>query len=125
YCFLGKTLSAGHIALWNPYTMGGAPFAADPVSGWMNLLAMLVFGTLSCSTAMRTFIVLQPIIAGLGMYWFLRGESSSRAVATTGGLILVSLVGSTFESSLAFAGFAAWLPILLGAVSRCLRSATW
>jgi hypothetical protein len=125
YCFLGKTLAAGHIALWNPYTMGGAPFAADPVSGWMNLSAMLVFGTLPCTTAMRMFIVLQPIIAGLGMYWFLRGESLSRAAATAGSLILVSLVGSTFGSSLAFAGIVAWLPILLGAVSRCFGSATW
>ena len=125
YCFLGKTLAAGHIALWNPFTMAGAPFAADPQSGWMYLSAMLVFGVLPCSAAMRTFIVLQPVIAGLGMYWFLRGESLSRAAATAGGLIFVSLVGSTFSSSLPFAGIAAWLPILLGAVSRCLRSATW
>ena len=29
YCFLGKSLAAGHIPAWNPYSMSGAPFAAD------------------------------------------------------------------------------------------------
>ena len=27
WCFLGRTLSAGHIPAWNPYSMSGAPFA--------------------------------------------------------------------------------------------------
>src|SRR6266542_2306409 len=30
WCYLGKTLAAGHIAAWNPHVMGGVPFAADP-----------------------------------------------------------------------------------------------
>src|SRR5947207_15331389 len=51
YCFLGETLRAGHIALWNPYTLGGTPFAADPLSGWMYLPAMLVFAALPCGAA--------------------------------------------------------------------------
>ena len=97
YCFLGETLGAGHIALWNPYTFGGTPFAADPLSGWMYLPAMLTFTALPCGTAMRGFIVLQPLLAGLGMYWFLRGESLSRTAATVGGLVLsLSVVGSLF-----------------------------
>src|SRR5712691_7112781 len=25
YCFMGKTLAAGHLPGWNPYTMGGVP----------------------------------------------------------------------------------------------------
>ncbi len=126
YCFLGKTLGAGHIALWNPYTFGGTPFAADPLSGWMYLPAMLTFTALPCGTAMRAFIVLQPLIAGLGMYWFLRGESVSRTAATVGGLVLsLSVVGSLFGVMLSFAGVVAWLPILLGATSRCLRARSW
>ena len=126
YCFLGRTLGAGHIALWNPYTLGGTPFAADPLSGWMYLPAMLTFTAFPCGTAMRGFIVLQPLLAGLGMYWFLRGESLSRTAATVGGLVLsLSVVGSLFGVMLAFAGVVAWLPILLGATSRCLRARSW
>jgi Bacterial membrane protein YfhO len=126
YCFLGETLRAGHIALWNPYTLAGTPFAADPLSGWMYLPAMLVFAALPCGAAMRFFIVLQPIIAGLGMYWFLRGESLSRIAATVGGLILaLSIAGSLFGLTLAFAGMVAWLPVMLGSESRCFRTRTW
>ncbi len=32
YCFLGKSLAAGHLPAWNPHVMGGVPFAADPQS---------------------------------------------------------------------------------------------
>src|SRR5207302_11208652 len=74
YCFLGKSLAAGHIPAWNPYSMSGAPFAADPQSGWMYLPPMALFTALPCSVAIRAMIVLQPIIAGLGLYAFLRSE---------------------------------------------------
>ena len=125
-CFLGETLRAGHIALWNPYTLGGTPFAADPLSGWMNLFAMLTFAALPCGQAMRFFIVVQPLIAGLGMYWFLRGESLSRIAATVGGLVpALTTAGSEFGLTLAFAGVIAWLPVMLGAESRCLQAGTW
>ena len=34
WTFLGRALRAGHIPLWQPSLMGGAPFAADAQSGW-------------------------------------------------------------------------------------------
>jgi hypothetical protein len=36
---------------------------------------MALFSLFSCGTALRFFIVLQPLLAGLGLYWFLRKES--------------------------------------------------
>src|SRR5438093_4570396 len=74
YCFLGKSLAAGHIPAWNPHVMGGIPFASDPQSGWLYLPAMLLFALLACGTALRWFIVLQPLMAGLGLYASLRTE---------------------------------------------------
>src|SRR5438132_6119410 len=125
-CFLGATLRAGHIPLWNPYTLSGTPFAADPLSGWMSLPTMLTFAALPCGQAMRLFIVVQPLIAGLGMYWFLRGESLSRIASTSAGLILaLPIAGSQIGIALAFAGVVAWLPVMLGAESRCLRAGAW
>src|SRR5215204_5665301 len=44
YYFLGETLSSGDIPGWNPYQFSGTPFAADPLSGWTYLPAMLRFG---------------------------------------------------------------------------------
>src|SRR5439155_8038242 len=78
YCFLGKSIAAGHIPAWNPHVMAGVPFAADPQSGWMYIPAMLLFAGLPCSVAIRLIVVLQPILGGLGLYWFLRSEGLSR-----------------------------------------------
>src|SRR5689334_22747662 len=41
FSFLGERLRSGHLPLWNPYQFSGAPFAADPESGWTYLAAML------------------------------------------------------------------------------------
>src|SRR5207302_1745165 len=88
YCFLGKTLAAGHLAGWNPHVMGGTPFAPDPQSGWMYATPMALFSALPCHVAIRWFIVAQPLLMGLGLYGFCRSEGLPRAAATVGGLTL-------------------------------------
>jgi len=125
-CFLGRSLASGHIPAWNPYAMGGFPSAADPQSGWMYLPVMVLFSVLPCGAAMRWFIVLQPILAGLGMYWFLRSEAISRLSSTVGGVALaLAAAGSTFVVWLPFMGIVMWIPLLLAAASRCLQAPTW
>src|SRR5205085_6819425 len=125
YCFLGKTLAAGHIAAWNPHVMGGVPFAADPQSGRMYAQAMALFSSLPCGTAIRWFVVANPLIAGLGMYAFLRAEGLARASSTVGGLALcMPLAGSYLLLNLPFAGTLAWTPVTLAAVARVLRATT-
>jgi hypothetical protein len=119
YCFLGKTLASGHIPVWNPDVMGGVRFAADPQSGWGYLPAMLLFAVFGCDRAIRWFIVVQPILAGLGVYWFLRSEGASRAASTTGGLVLAMILcNSYFGIYLPFAGVIASTAVMLAAASR-------
>ena len=126
WCYLGKSLAAGHIPAWNPAVMGGIPFAADPQSGWLYVPPMVLFSTLPCAVAIRAFIVLQPILSGLGMYWFLGSEGTSRPAATVGGLALaLPVAGSFYVLSLPFAGMFAWTPLLLASASRYLRSPSW
>jgi len=126
HCFLGTSLRAGHIPAWNPYAMGGVPFAADPQSGWMNLPAMLLYSVLPCGAALNAFVVLQPILAGLGVYWFCRGEGASRVAATFGGVALgVGLAGSSVVLALPFSAAFAWTALTLAAASRLLRARTW
>ena len=43
YSYLGERLRSGDIPAWNPYQFSGAPFAADPLSGWTYLPAMILF----------------------------------------------------------------------------------
>jgi hypothetical protein len=126
FCFLGQSLSHGHIPLWNPHQMAGMPYAADPQSGWLYLPAMALFTTLSCGTALRMFIVLQPLMAGLGLYWFLRKEQLRRVTATAGGLSLAMLVAaSDVGLSLPFAGMLAWTPFALVGASGYLSATRW
>lgn len=126
YCFLGKALAAGHIPAWNPHVMIGIPFAADPQSGWMNLPAMLLFASAPCGTALRLYLFAQPVIAGLGLYSFLRTEETSRAAATAGGLVLaLAIAGSFIGSYVPFSSSLAWTAVLLAAGARYVRSARW
>lgn len=125
-CFLGRSLAAGHIPSWTPHVLSGTPFAADPQSGWMDLLPMLLYSTLRCGTALRWLVVLQPLLAGLGIYWFARGEGLSRSAATVGGLALaVAVSGSRLPVSIRFPGVVAWTALLLAAASRYVRAPTW
>jgi Bacterial membrane protein YfhO len=123
YCFLGKTLASGHVPAWNPYLMGGLPFAADPQSGWLSTPPMLLFTLFPCGGAIRWMVVLQPLIGGLGIFAFLRSEGLSRPLATVGGLVLgIGMAGSNVSSSLPFAGSLAWTAVALAACSRYVRA---
>ncbi|HEX2267098.1 MAG TPA: hypothetical protein VHI97_02700, partial [Actinomycetota bacterium] len=123
YCFLGKTLINGHIPDWNPHVMAGVPFAADPQSGWMYFPPMVLFAVFSCSIAIRLMIVLQPILAGVGLYWFLRGEGISRPASTVGGLSLaLGLAASKVPLAIPFSASLAWTTLTLAACSRYVRA---
>jgi hypothetical protein len=118
WCFLGRALAAGHIPTWLPSQFGGVPFASDPQSGWLYLPAMLLFGTLSCSRALGAVILLNPILAGLGLHLFLRHEGLGRPAATVGGVTLaLSMCGSVVVLSMPFAGTIAWTAVALAGAS--------
>ena len=76
FAYLGRSIAAGHIPLWNPYEMAGYRFAADPQGGWLYLTPMALFSTLSPAAAMRAFIVVNPLLAGLGLYGFCRSGAA-------------------------------------------------
>ena len=126
FTFLARSLDAGHVPLWNPYEMMGYRFAADPQSGWLYVPAMAIFAIFSPGAAMRALIVLNPLVAGLGLYWFLRKESLSRAAATAGGLSLGMLMStSEMAISMPFAGFLAWTTVVLVGASGFRQSVMW
>jgi hypothetical protein len=125
-CFMGRSLSAGHVPLWNPFEMAGTPFAADPQSGWLSVPWMLTSWVFGCGGGLRAFIVLQPVLAGLGLYWFLRRERLNRVASTAGGLSLaMAMAASNVAVSLPFAGAIAWTPFVLVGASGFFRSHTW
>jgi len=126
WTFLGDSVVAGRIPLWNPFEMAGTPFAADPQSGWLYLPWMLLSWLLPCGEGLRAFIVLQPILAGLGLFWFMRMERLHRIAATVGGLSLAMMVAaSNLAISLPFAATLAWTPFILVGASGFLSKRRW
>lgn len=67
FSFLGEQLRGGNIPGWNPYQFAGAPFAADPESGWTYLPAMAIFAALPLEPAARTLMLFHFLLAALGM----------------------------------------------------------
>ena len=126
WSFLGDSIAAGRVPLWNPFEMAGYRFAADPQSGWLYAAPTVLFSLFSPGTALRTFIVFNPLLAGLGMYAFLRKEDLGRAAATVGGLVLAMMMAtSTIAISLPFAGALGGTAVLLLAASGYRRAEGW
>ena len=61
WSFLGDSIAAGRIPLWNPFEMVGYRFAADPQSGWLYVPPMVLFSVFSPGPALRSHR-LQPIV---------------------------------------------------------------
>jgi hypothetical protein len=123
WSFLGDALRAGHVPAWLPNQFAGVPFASDPQSGWLYLPAMLLFTMLPAARAMEWFIVSQPIIAGLGLWWFLRHEGLGRPASTFGGLTFALVIsGSSAVLSMPFAGTLAWTAMTLAGASALVRA---
>jgi hypothetical protein len=126
YRFLARTLALGHVPAWNPHVLGGAPFVADPQSGWISPTAVALFAVLPPLTALRWFLVLQPIVAGLGVYRFLRDERASRAAATVGGLVLaLGVAGSRYVALPWLSASLAWTAVTLAAAARWAGAEAW
>ncbi|MDQ3985625.1 MAG: YfhO family protein [Actinomycetota bacterium] len=126
HCNLGRTLAAGDVPLWNPYSLGGMPFASDPQSGWMYFPAMVLYTLFPCDLAVRLFTTLLVVITGIGAYSFLRSEGMSRVAATTGGLVLAMYSAvSGVSGKFPFSGFLAFSTLTLAGASRVLQARTW
>jgi hypothetical protein len=126
WSFLGDAIAGGTIPVWNPLEMTGYRFAADPQSGWLYAPPMLLFSTLSPGLALRAFVVLNPLLAGVGLYAFLRRETLGGAAATVGGLVLaMTMSTSTIAISLPFAGALAWTTVVLIGASGYRRADRW
>jgi hypothetical protein len=125
-CMLGRAIAEGHVPLWNPFEMSGTWFAADPQSGWLSLPTMVSSWLFGCGGGLRALIVLNPILAGLGLFWFLRKEGLGRIAATAGGLSLAMAVSASILAiSLPFAGTLAWTPFLLAGAAGFFGRTGW
>jgi len=123
WCAMGTAVAHRTVPTWLPNQFGGVPFASDPQSGWLYAPVLLLFGATSCARALGLVITLNPILAGLGMYWFFRNERVGRPASTVGGLVMaMSVAGSYTILSMPFAGTLAWTGMTLAGVSGMVHA---
>ena len=76
------TRASGGLPLWNPFFASGQPFAGNPAYEVFHPLTTLFF-FLPFEWAFRLQVIIPPLIAAVGMYWFLRIIRRSRPAALT------------------------------------------
>ena len=119
YAHLGAALRSGTIPEWDPSLLSGHPFASDPQSGWMYLPPMVLSVLFSPLWTVKLMALLQPILAGCGLYAFLVEEQFGRVLAAAGGVSLAGMIaGSTLYAAIPFSATLAWMALSLWTVSR-------
>src|SRR3989344_5424080 len=71
--FIGS-LKNGIVPFWNPYSFSGTPFLAHPSTAAFYPFN-LVFLLLPLSFAFSVFLYSHLVLAGVGMYWYMRKKS--------------------------------------------------
>lgn len=126
YSYLGERLRQLEIPAWNPAQFGGAPFAADPQSGWTYLPAMVIFTMLPLAVAANAYLLAHLALAGFGAYAFARALAISPIGALVSG-VAYSLSGLVYGRSVCCPAplqVAAWMPMLLLGAELGLRQRT-
>jgi hypothetical protein len=125
--YFSSAVEEGHLPLWNPHLFSGVPFAANPQTGvfyppyWLALV-------LPVTTALNLIVALHVLVAGIGMYAWLRAEGASQRGALVSGIVF-QFSGYFFARMLAgHVGVItthAWLPFSLWALSMAVERDSW
>ena len=123
YDYLGERLRSGEIPAWNPHQFGGAPFAANPQSGWTYLPAMVLFTVLPLSLAVPAFLVVHLALVGVATYALARilglGAFGS-LVAAVGYQLSGPVLGRSVCCPASFEVFV-WTPVALLGAEMAIR----
>ena len=116
--FAFSLLGQGIIPLWNPYSFSGQPLLANFQSAVFYPLSWLFFLP-SHLFSWSVFILLQPVLAGIFMYLFLRAKNLGKIPAIFGA---ISLICCSFFATRYFWGNLVhtllWLPLGLYLIDK-------
>jgi len=127
YSYLGERLRAGEIPAWNPHQFSGAPFAADPLSGWTYLPAMVLFTILPLSAAAGSYVFIHLLLAGLFTYALARTLRINVAGALLAA-VAYEFNGFMYWRNLCcspYAGVMAWLPLAILGAELAIQGSRW
>ncbi len=116
-----RTIAAGQFPLWNPYSLFGQPFLANPQTNIFYPLSY-IHGLIPFSRGITLYVFVQLMIGAAGMYWFSRELGLGRGGAALSGLTFA--FGGWTVKMWEFAsllGTATWAPFLLALTQRSLN----
>ncbi len=127
YYLLGEILRSGSIPAWNPYQFSGTPFAADPLTGWTYLPAMLLFSFLPIAAAVKGLMFSHLLLAGLFTYTLARvlGMGTQGALLAAVAYEYSGLFYVQNTCCLQYIGVMSWLPLALLGAELAIRSSRW
>ncbi len=127
YSYLGESLRSGDVPGWNPHLFSGAPFAADPLSGWSYLPAMLLYTLLPLAAAAKAYMFVHPLMAGLFTYGLARALRMDAAGALLAA-VAYQMSGYLYVRNtccFAYASVVVWLPLTILGAEVAIRSTRW
>ncbi len=113
-------MKQGQLPLWNPYNAAGTPLLAIMHPGYLTPFGFFFF-LFSPPTAWSLYILLQPILLGISMYWYARILRLSPKAALFASLVL--LFSGFTVARMEYGEFLyilSGLPVLLG-ITEVLR----
>ncbi len=118
--FVGESLRAGHVPLWNPYAACGLPLHANNQTALLNPVNFALNLLLPAGRAQTVFSLLGFLVACLSTYGLVRALGGAPA-----GGVLAGLCYAFGGFILTWLGYplvqvAAWLPALLWATHRVM-----
>jgi hypothetical protein len=127
YSYLGERLAEFSVPGWNPFQFAGAPFAADPQSGWMYFPAMVIFTLFSLTLAAPIFILFHLALAGFGTYLLSRllGIGVGGALVAAAAYELTSPLFGRSACCPAQFEVGAWMPMALVGAEIAFRNRHW
>ena len=112
--FTFDTWKSGNVPLWNPYSFSGTPHAANYQSAVFSPVNLLFF-ILPFLDAWSLMVLLQPLIAAIGMYILLTSLSRSSVATIVGavgfmfsGFMTTWMAYGTLGWAVAFLPWALW-----------------
>lgn len=130
--FMDYSIHHGEIPLWNPLTLCGMPFAANPVTVFFypgNLLRSLLSfspSPLKTQVGWVCLIGIHVLLASMGVFLLGRAHRLSRPASLTASVIFIfSAIWTRRLCEYHFICTVAWLPILLVLIRRAMETQTF
>jgi hypothetical protein len=116
YAYVSRALHAGHLPLWNPYTVSGNPGLADPAANvfYPFTAPLLLLG--SVAGALNAMFVLHMVLAGAFMHVYLGSLRLPRPARFAGALVYMLsgfMAWRIFSGDIPRVATYAWIPLAL------------